>query len=78
MLKCCFCNKVIEDGEGNTPAPIVDDGVSVCCDYCNSTHVTPARVSLMTSKADACDPAFRRKMNNLALIIKTPYAERCS
>ena len=75
MLKCCFCNKVIEDGEGNTPAPIVDDGVSVCCDYCNRMHVIPASVAMVTSKVDIHDPAYRRKMDTLAGIIKTSYRD---
>ena len=78
MLKCCFCNKEIANGTSNSPAPIIDDGVSVCCDSCNSTHVLSARVALVTSGADIYDPAFRRKMDNLATIIKTSYAERCS
>ena len=39
---CCLCGEPLQKGEGNNPAPLMDEGV--CCDHCNFHRVIPVRL----------------------------------
>ena len=54
MLRCCFCNKVI-NGYGNNPWPASKDPEARCCDYCNMDVVIPARIWAMKANKFADD-----------------------
>lgn len=41
--KCCICGRQ-KLGQGNNPAPIVNDGKSKCCDDCNFNVIVPRRL----------------------------------
>ena len=42
-ITCSICGQIIVEEFGNNAQP-VNDGI--CCDYCNSTVVIPARIKL--------------------------------
>ncbi len=41
--KCCFCNRPVVRG-GNNPWPANKDDDARCCDDCDNSVVTPARL----------------------------------
>ena len=50
---CCLCGKP-SSGFGNNPFPLCDenDTESRCCDICNMTKVTPARIKMIRERKD--------------------------
>ena len=42
---CCICECAVK-GIGKNPRPVVNRKGAVCCDWCDSTVVIPARIKL--------------------------------
>uniref|UniRef100_UPI004055F71B hypothetical protein n=1 Tax=Acetatifactor sp. TaxID=1872090 RepID=UPI004055F71B len=42
---CCFCGCAVK-GIGHNPKPVENREGAVCCDWCDSTVVIPARILL--------------------------------
>lgn len=51
-MKCCICDKEINNPWGNSPWPIVDDPEAKCCDDCNFEKVLPARIAMMNKNRE--------------------------
>ena len=49
-MKCCICNKEIEDKWGNNPYPVSKNQKDRCCNKCNETVVIPERIKSYIEK----------------------------
>lgn len=68
--KCCICGceiPIVVSSTGyktsigqNNPAPIINDGKSVCCNDCNAMFVIPARMGESSSNGDMLFALARR------------------
>lgn len=49
--KCCICRCEVQ-GIGHNPWPVEERKGAVCCDWCDSTVVFPARLRMIWEEED--------------------------